>query len=62
MNFLRLEMLVMSTHLKLGHLSQELVDMGQSENTVVVDISSGSVFDCDHILVFGLVDTWTSGP
>ena len=31
--FLRLEMLVMSTHLKLGHLSQELVYMGQSENT-----------------------------
>ena len=31
--FLRLDMLVMSTHLKLRHLSQELVDMGQSENT-----------------------------
>ena len=61
--FLRLKMLVMSTHLKLGHLSQELVYMGQSENTGDCWYQFWiHFFDCDHNLVFDLVDTWTSGP
>ena len=60
--FLRLEMLVMSTHLKLGHLSQELVYMGQSENTGDCWYQFWiHFFYCDHNGVwFGY--TWTSGP